>query len=73
MMPEHEHADLLQRMSVVETFVQEIHSNHLPSIQRELSWIKSKLGSSRPSWSVATLIAALSSLSVGLIVRAVWR
>lgn len=72
-MAEHEHADLMQRLSIVETFVQEINQNHLPHIREELSWIKNKLGSSRPSWSVATLIALLSSLSVGLLVRAVWR
>ena len=44
--------------------VDDIKNNHLPSIYKRLS---------RPSWSVAIAITALTSLSVGLIVQAVMR
>lgn len=44
--------------------VDDIKNNHLPSIYRRLN---------RPSWSVAIIITALTSLSVGLMVVALMR
>ena len=61
--------DIVQRLSVVETFIEEIRKNDLPHIRSELAWIRDRLNRGyRPPWSVATLIAFLMSLSVGLTV-----
>ena len=61
--------EVVQRLSVVETFIEEIRGNDLPHIRGELSWIRERLNRGyRPPWTVATLIAFLTSLSVGLTV-----
>ena len=66
---ESEWANLLQRMSVVETCIKSLCENDLPHIREELQWIRDRLNRGyRPPWSVATLIAFLASLSVGLTV-----
>ena len=61
--------ELIQRVSIVETFVSELHDNHIPHIRDELKWIKERLNRGyRPPWTLVTLISFLSSLCVGLLV-----
>ena len=66
---EPEWINLVQRMSVVETFVSELRNNHIPHIRDELTWIKERLNRGyRPPWTLVTLISFLSALCVGLLV-----
>ena len=63
---------ILQRLTRVETQVQEMIENHLPHLAEELRWIKDRLNRGfRPPWGVAMLIAFLSSACVGLLVAVV--
>jgi len=61
--------ELVERVTRIETILEDILANHLPHVNQELQWMKSRL--SRPSWSVTTLLALLTSACVGLLVQLV--
>lgn len=50
----------------------DIKNNHLPTLYGKVDKLKEKMAG-RPSWIVAILITALTSLCVGLIVQAIMR
>ena len=73
-MTDQEWAELLQRVSIVETKISQLCDNDIPHINIELQWIRERLNRGyRPPWSVAILVAFLSSMCVGLLVTLVRR
>ena len=65
-------SEIVQRLTRVETFIQEIRENELVHIRGELEWIRERLNRGyRPPWSVVSLVAFLSASCVGLLVALV--
>jgi len=64
----HERLSVIEtKISGLETVMENIRSNHLPSIYEQLNNINSKLNS-RPTWTVSLIITFLVTLSTGLII-----
>ena len=64
----HERLSVIEtKINGLETVMENIRSNHLPSIYEQLNNINSKLNS-RPTWTVSLIITFLVTLSTGLII-----
>ena len=60
---------LERRLTMIETWIDEMKENHLPHIRSELSWIRERLNRGyRPPWSVTVIVSLLLSTCVGLLV-----
>jgi len=65
--PINEWTEMKERLVKVETMIQNLIENHLQHYATEIQWIKERLSRGRPSWTVTTIIAFLSSTTVGLL------
>jgi hypothetical protein len=66
--PVDEWTEVKERMVRLETMIQNLMDNHLSHCADEIKWIKEKMSKGRPSWTVSTIIALLSSTTVGLLI-----
>jgi hypothetical protein len=63
-----EWTEMKERMIKMETMIGNLADNHLKHCAEEINWIKERLSRGRPSWTVCTIIAFLSSTTVGLLI-----
>ena len=66
--PIDEWTEMKERLVKVETMIEQLVTNHLKHCVDEITWIKERLSRGRPSWTVTTILAFLSSTTVGLLI-----
>lgn len=66
--PVDEWTEMKERVAKMETLMEQMLNNHLKHCETEIHWIKERISRGRPSWTVAAMLAFLSSTTVGLLV-----